>query len=306
MLPGLMRNRLVRGVLATLAASIAAFLAVLAQLLPHWLAPSSPPVRTWSLLSSFPLLFLLTSIALGIWLVPACLVLQWIMARRGHQGTRKSITIGLAASLFVWGALGFYWAWGRLAGVGAVSSIFLVVWLECFEILAKKSLAEATPITHPQPPARIQAVRALIEAPPLGASLLWVSIIGLVAGGFFGDGGDYRPAFTVDSPQRTTRAHVVEYLRPGGGCRSGVDQEIYLLPSSETWSPVHRGLLIWKGNNLWRGSNSHSLAVAWETERLLTVRAPYDTTGSGIDRREAFVRNGFTARTVTAPPLPQD
>lgn len=272
-------------------------------------------MRGWSYLTSLPLNLVLISVTFSIWLVPACLVIRWIMARRKQHGVWKALVFGLAASILVCGALfglpltlvqssperATLIAWDRLAGAGATCSIFLLVWLACFEILAKKAVTETAPEAGHGLSVRARAVRTLIEALPVGASFLWISIVGLVAGAFVSDGGIYRPAFTVDSPEGGTRAHVVEYLRPGGGCRSGVDQEIYLLPSSETWSPVHRGLLVWKGNNLWRGSRSRSLVVEWETERLLSVGAPYDTTQSGIDRREAFARDGFTARTVTVP-----
>lgn len=316
MLTGLMKKQLFRGVIATLVACTGAFVADLAQRVPHWLSPSNRPVRFWSLLTNLPSYFLVNSIMISIWLVPVCLVLQQIMARRGYHGTRASIVLGLAASIFAWGALFVFpigtvlsnpnlstldIAWDRLVGTGAACSIFLVAWLVCFDILAKGGVADAAPETRPRPSERWRAVRTLIEGLPAGGALVSISIWGLVAGAFLSDDGHYRPAFTVDSPQRTTRAHIVEYLRPGGGCRTGVDQEIYLLPSSESWSSAHRGLLIWRGNNLWRGSHSRELDVAWETERLLTVRAPYDTTRSGIDRREAFVRDGFTARTVNTP-----
>ena len=182
--------------------------------------------------------------------------------------------------------------WLRRVPLAIESLLFVVVWFALLDLFS----ARADDPTAGPPPELGRRPGRFAGRAMLAGAMLWTAALGFLGGAFmdFGGDGEYRPVSSVPSPQGNMRADVVVYLEPGGAL-TGIASEIYLLPASKSWSPRHRGLLIWRARGI------HVDGVVWESDRAVRVRALNSAYRSAKEYSHAFTRRGFTARTEVVP-----
>lgn len=276
--------------LATLAASTVASLALALEYLPRWLSPSSPPSTPTDAVTRLLVLALMSSILRAMWLLPACTVGRWVMSRRGDYSMAAASWAGLAVSalaiatvLLLPGVLeqpsAGYWP-NKIPAV-IQCALFVATW---FAVVAL--LAPPTVVKNPIGSVARRAAATALATLAILAALGWTVFLGLIGSMFMGDQGSHHLVSTVASPQGSTRAYLVSYHTPGGGL-GHTEHEIYVLRSSEAWTPGRRGLLVWKAR---RGD---VLGVEWTSERNIRVQV-----GTQALRPRGYSRDGFTTQTV--------
>ena len=297
---GSVRKQELRGQLfATLAATGAAWTWSILCLLPEWLSPSSGPVG-FGILGIGAGLFLLTSLLVNAWLLPACLVLDWVIARRGvvQAGPMMGFTLSAIAVTSVPflaampGQRLFGDAWLRLGSSAMLAAVYLATWLVIRWWLRIQVPGNGpTPKTSPSRAVEAQIVAISSETLAIAAVSLWVLCLASIAALFTAFGGDYtyRLQSVACSLQSGTQACLVEEITPGG-VLGNMYLTVYLLPPTESWAPDHRGLLVWTSRH------TDVSSVEWIEDKQLRVHV-----GVGNDyhpRYRSFSRRGFQVSTV--------
>jgi len=294
------RSAVGRGLITSGIAVLAAAGTKLLLSLSDSLSPSSPPWTPWDLALDGLAFLWLTFIVCVTWLLPGAVILGWVMSRRGIRGILPAIGFGLVGAAIACGALilpdgARPWLspggkWNRLAGTAIEFMAFFVAWLVSFERLSPPKAG----VEAPAPRAfltslRRRGVRTAVEALAIGGFALWSVIIGFVGVTFleFWGEDEYRVRFWVDSPERKTRAYVVERASPGGAL-GDLETQVYLVGATERWTRSSRGLL------MWRSADLDVVDVRWDSANR--IRVEIDPEGSPSDAR-AFRRRGFTAVT---------
>ncbi len=251
------------------------------------------------------------SILFAIWLLPGCILVQWVMARRQVRGGKAALRVAILASLLACGTLLPFllilaaWPpstadWLRRVPSAIEGISFILVWFTLFDRLSPQATAGIPdPLVEGDPPTASQRSgrQRFAEAIALVAAIAWTAMLGF-AGGMvmdFGGDGEYRLESTQDSPGKTMRACTVSFFEPGG-VLGGIDAQVDVLPATETWSARHRGLLLWQAH----AHGVYISGVDWESERALRIRTSDSEYRTAKDA-SAFSRQGFTARTVVDP-----
>jgi hypothetical protein len=188
--------------------------------------------------------------------------------------------------------------WFRRAPVAIECVIFILTWfvsLELFRPSQSTTDAAAEAVGVRLVPIAQRAARTATETLAVAAGFVVTALLGVAATAFmdFAGEGEYSLVSSVQSPHGGTRADIVIYDEPGGAL-SGIATEVYLLPATDRWSPRHRGLLIWRGEDI------EVAGVDWESEHSISVRAIDSSLHRAKVDAEAYSRSGFTVRTRVA------
>jgi|SRR6185503_18006707 hypothetical protein len=302
-------NTLVRGTAAGLIALLVAFLPFAAMYFPIWVSESSVPTTVQAFADRVFWLLLACSGLLALWLLPGCALVQVILARKCLHGTGAVVRAGGLGSLVVVGSLlplgplleglpsGADWL--RRIPLASAGVLFVIVWFALFNRRSSPvaDLHEGSFVDEDLSPTR--APRRIADRAIMAGAIAWTVTLGFLCGAVmdFGGDGSYHPLSSTVSPRGTMRADLVLFAEPGGGL-SGVASEVYLLPTSNSWSPAHRGLLIWRARRVYADS------VVWESDSAVRVRVPIGPRGTAARAQkysQAFTRNGFKSSTEVVP-----
>jgi hypothetical protein len=297
-----LRNPILRGAFATLAAATVVWAVLVVMSVPDMLSPSEPPLR----LGNFAFGLVVIAVLYALWLLPGCVVVRWITAARGVRGVRSATLIGSLAAAVAFGTIYFFpslfeWppTWPQVLQklpVALKGAAFVLVWFLVFEQLRPR--AEAAPggesTVGPKALPWRRAARTTFETLAIAAVVAYAGILGGISGGaadFFGGEDTYSLVSAVRSPLGTSKAYVVTVFGPGGVLGDHWER-VFVLPATEVWSAKHRGLLVWQAEDL------EVVDANWESERSLRILVSARDHSKRRKGNSLSQRAGFTVRTV--------
>lgn len=293
-----------RGLLVTFLATQAAALS-LCTLLMVWatVRPSDPRLGPFgSGLAGSLILGLVMSVPLALWLLPLCMTVAWVFARRRVQGVVPALVSGCAAAgvcaaglILPWVALDRlqdYSVWLEVGGTVCAACTFLLVWPVANHWLSPRrgSGGEDASAAIRQATSVRQAVGTALETLALIVASAFTLSIGLVLSmvSLLGAGVVYHLESEAKSPHGDFSATVVTAYT--GGSVGRTYHQVFVRPAAETWSEHRPGLLLWEARH------SDSLHVAWDSEHALRVfvrMSPGHELAQWVDEYE---RGGFTVK----------
>ncbi len=274
---------------------------------PDWLSPSSAPFTLGSMFQGAVVLLVLTSPLITAWLLPACLVMDWVMSRR-------RVRHWAAVALFTVVAFGvisapllaamtneqpFSYTWVSLGSLTVQCALYLATWMAIArggrsKVGIKGSQASDS---EAKPTIDEQVTRITAETFALAGVGLWALMLTGIATLLmtFGGDGEYRLQSIERSRQAGTQACRVDYLSPGGAL-GDVYQQVYIVEATEAWTPTRRGLLVWHGEDV------DVSRVEWSGEDHLGIHIKNNNDKSdrwhARSHFTAFPRRGFRISTV--------